>query len=228
MSSGATGGGTIVRPTTVVVREEPEVVRYTFIERAYHWINAIAYTYLLLTGLALFTPFCYWLAYVLGGPGAIRYCHPWVGLVYFFTILWMHAKWKRDMQAIPEDKEWNKNIEHYVKNEDEKMPPQGRFNAGQKQFWWVMFFSTFILLLTGIVMWFPESVPGKLHWILPIMVFLHSVTALVTIAAFIIHVYMSVWMTPGSVKAMVEGTVSEPWAKTHHRLWFEKITGRRS
>ena len=55
-------GGTVVRPTTVVVRREPELVRYTFIERAYHWINAIAYTYLLLTGLALFTPICYWLA----------------------------------------------------------------------------------------------------------------------------------------------------------------------
>ena len=165
---------------------------------------------------------------MLGGPGVIRYCHPWVGLVYFFTILWMHGKWKRDMQAIPEDKEWNKNIEHYVKNEDEKMPPQGRFNAGQKQFWWVMLFSTFILLLTGLVMWFPEKMPRDFHWVLPVMVFFHSVTALITIAAFIIHVYMSVWMTPGSVKAMVEGTVSEPWAKTHHRLWYQKITGRRS
>ena len=57
MSSGITSGGTIARPTATVVREE-QVVRYTFIERAYHWINAIAYTYLLLTGLALFTPLC--------------------------------------------------------------------------------------------------------------------------------------------------------------------------
>jgi formate dehydrogenase subunit gamma len=38
---------------------------------------------------------------------------------------------------------------------------------------------------------------------------------------------MSIWMTPGSVKAMVEGTVSPAWAKTHHRLWYQKITGRR-
>src|ERR1700744_4527566 len=144
-----TSGGTVTRSTTALPKEQ--IVRYTFIERAYHWINAIAYTYLLLTGLALFTPICYWLAYVRGGPGVIRYCHPWVGLVYFFTILWMHGKWKRDMQAIPEDKEWNKNIEHYVKNEDEKMPPQGRFNAGQKQFWWVRLDSTVSLLITGII-----------------------------------------------------------------------------
>src|SRR5580765_799549 len=219
-------GGTIARPTTAVPEEQ--VVRYTFIERAYHWINAIAYTYLLLTGLALFTPLCYWLAYVLGGPGAIRYCHPWVGLVYFITIMWMHSKWKQDMASIPEDEQWKRNIKAYAQNQDEAMPPQGRFNAGQKQFWFVMFFSTFILLITGIVMWFPEKIPHDLHWVLPITVFLHSVTALVTIAAFIIHVYMSVWMTPGSVKAMMEGNVSTAWAKTHHRLWYESITGRKN
>ena len=219
-------GGTIV-PATTVVREE-QVQRYSFIERAYHWINSIAYTYLMLTGLALFTPLAYWLGYVFGGPATMRFWHPWVGLVYFFTILWMHGKWKRDMRKIPQDDQWTKNIRAYVENNDEKMPPQERFNAGQKQFWWVMFYCTFILLITGIIMWFPEKIPPTLHWIGPVVMFIHSATALVTIAAFIIHVYMSIWVTPGSVKAMVEGNVSTTWARTHHRLWYEKITGRRN
>jgi formate dehydrogenase subunit gamma len=219
-------GGIIARPTTAV--PEDEVQRYNFAERAYHWINAIAYTYLLLTGLAIFTPLLYWLAYVLGGPATIRYWHPWIGIIYFATIFWMHRMWKRDMQKIPEDEKWSKNLRAYTENRDELMPPQGRFNAGQKQFWWVMFYCTFILLITGIIMWIPEKMPHELHWVLPITVFIHSVTALITIAAFIIHVYMSVWMTPGSMKAMVEGHVSTNWARTHHRLWYEKITGRRS
>jgi len=219
-------GGTIARPTTAI--PEDEVQRYNFAERAYHWINAIAYTYLLLTGLAIFTPLAYWLAYVLGGPATIRYWHPWIGLVYLATIFWMHRLWKRDMQKIPEDEQWSKNIRAYAENRDEVMPPQGRFNAGQKQFWWVMLYCTFILLITGIIMWIPEKMPRELHWVLPITVFIHSATALITIAAFIIHVYMSVWVTPGSVKAMVEGHVSTTWARTHHRLWYEKITGRRN
>jgi formate dehydrogenase subunit gamma len=219
-------GGIIARPTTAI--PEDEVQRYTFAERAYHWINAIAYTYLMLTGLAIFTPLAYWLAYVLGGPATIRYWHPWVGLIYLATIFWMHRMWKRDMQKIPEDERWSKNIRAYAENRDELMPPQGRFNAGQKQFWWVMLYCTFILLITGIIMWIPEKMPRELHWVLPITVFIHSATALITIAAFIIHVYMSVWVTPGSVKAMVEGHVSTRWARTHHRLWYEKITGRRN
>jgi formate dehydrogenase subunit gamma len=219
-------GGIIARPTTAI--PEDEVLRYNFAERAYHWINAIAYTYLMLTGLAIFTPLAYWLAYVLGGPATIRYWHPWIGLVYLATIFWMHRMWKRDMQKIPEDERWSKNIRAYAENRDELMPPQGRFNAGQKQFWWVMFYCTFILLITGIIMWIPEKMPRELHWVLPITVFIHSATALITIAAFIIHVYMSIWVTPGSTKAMVEGHVSTRWARTHHRLWYEKITGRRN
>jgi formate dehydrogenase subunit gamma len=219
-------GGTIARPTTAI--PEDEVQRYNFAERAYHWINAIAYTYLMLTGLAIFTPLAYWLAYVLGGPATIRYWHPWIGLIYLATIFWMHRLWKRDMQKIPEDEQWSKNIRAYAENRDELMPPQGRFNAGQKQFWWVMLYCTFILLITGIIMWIPEKMPRELHWVLPITVFIHSATALITIAAFIIHVYMSVWVTPGSMKAMVEGHVSTTWARTHHRLWYEKITGRRN
>ena len=219
-------GGTIARPTTAI--PEDEVQRYNFAERAYHWINAIAYTYLLLTGLAIFTPLAYWLAYVLGGPATIRYWHPWIGLIYLATIFWMHRMWKRDMQKIPEDERWSKNLRAYAENRDELMPPQGRFNAGQKQFWWVMLYCTIILLITGIIMWIPEKMPRELHWVLPITVFIHSATALVTIAAFIIHVYMSVWVTPGSMKAMVEGHVSTTWARTHRRLWYEKITGRRS
>ncbi|HET8888341.1 MAG TPA: formate dehydrogenase subunit gamma [Candidatus Angelobacter sp.] len=219
-------GGIIARPTTAIPEEE--VQRYNFAERAYHWINAIAYTYLMLTGLAIFTPLAYWLAYVLGGPATIRYWHPWIGLVYLATVFWMHRMWKRDMQKIPEDEQWSKHLKDYAENRDELMPPQGRFNAGQKQFWWVMLYCTFILLITGIIMWIPEKMPRELHWVLPITVFIHSATALITIAAFIIHVYMSVWVTPGSVKAMMEGHVSTSWARTHHRLWYEKITGRRS
>ena len=123
-------GGTIV-PATTVVREE-QVQRYTFIERAYHWINSFAYTYLMLTGLALFTPLAYWLGYVFGGPATMRFWHPWVGLVYFFTIIWMHGKWKRDMRKIPQDDQWTKNIRAYVENQDEKMPPAGALQRRTK------------------------------------------------------------------------------------------------
>ncbi len=221
-------GGAIVQPQSKTAVPEEQVVRYTYPERFTHWINAISYGYCLFTGLALFTPYMFWMGTVLGGGGTIRYWHPWIGLVYQASILQMHRMWRSDMVTTDADRQWSKNLEHYVKNEDEKMPPQGRFNGGQKQFYWAMFYGVLVLFVTGIVMWLPEYVPRNLHWVLPIVVFIHSATALITIAAFMIHVYMSVWVTPGSVKGMVEGKVPSAWAKAHHRLWWEKITGRKS
>jgi len=219
--------GSITHTAGSAAASGERVVRYTFAERAVHWINALSYTYCMLTGLALFTPFLYWIAAVLGGGPTVRFWHPWVGLVYVVAILWMQSKWKTDMAPIPQDEQWNKNLKNYIENKDEGAPAQGRFNAGQKTFWRVMFWCTFILLVTGIVMWFPEMMPRGLHWLLTLFVFIHSATALITIAAFIIHVYMSVWMTPGSMQAMTDGTVSGRWARAHHRLWYERITGRK-
>lgn len=218
--------GTIIRAGTRT--PEDQILRYNFAERAVHWINAIAYVYCMATGLALFTPYMFWMAAVLGGGGTVRFWHPWVGLVYLGTIFLMQYQWKGDMAPIPQDKEWDKNLKYYVQNQDEKMPPQGRFNAGQKMFWRGMFWCTLILLITGIVMWFPERMPPSAHFVLTLSVFLHSATALITIGLFIIHVYMSIWMTPGSMKAMMDGEVSTLWARTHHPLWCEKVTGRKS
>jgi formate dehydrogenase subunit gamma len=80
-----------------------------------------------------------------------------------------------------------------------------------------------LLLITGLVMWFPELVPVGLRGLLPIAVFLHEIGALVTIGAFIIHVYMGLFVVPGGFRAIVHGYVSKGWAKSHHRLWYDRI-----
>ena len=105
------------------------------------------------------------------------------------------------------------------------MPPIGRFNPGQKQFYCAMLFGTALLLITGVVMWFPEYVPRGLHGVLPVAIFLHEIGALVTIGAFIIHVYMGLFVVPGGFRAIVHGYVSRGWAKSHHRLWYNRISG---
>ena len=48
------------------------VLRYSFHERLIHWMAGISYVYLLLTGLAFWTPWLFWIAVVLGGGTAAR------------------------------------------------------------------------------------------------------------------------------------------------------------
>ena len=47
------------------------VLRYAFAERLNHWLAAFSYIYLLLTGLAFWSPWCFWIAAVLGGAAGV-------------------------------------------------------------------------------------------------------------------------------------------------------------
>ena len=58
------------------------VLRYNYRERLVHWTAGIAYLYLLLTGLAFWSPWLFWIAVVLGGPTVSRELHPWAGVIF--------------------------------------------------------------------------------------------------------------------------------------------------
>jgi formate dehydrogenase subunit gamma len=194
--------------------------RYTLSERVHHWVGSLFYIYCLITGLAFWSPYMYWMAALVGGGPTARFWHPWFGLAFTVSMVWMYAMWRRDMQITDADRRWSKAMEYYVKNEDEKLPPVGRFNYGQKLFFWLMFFGIILLLISGIGLWFVEGISWSLRWLRYIAVTVHVIAALATIGGFIIHVYMGT--------AMVRGGFTSIWAKTHHRLWYEQVTGDRT
>lgn len=210
-----------------VLRHEPpadRIQRFTWMERLMHWYTAATYLYAGLTGLAFFTPHLYWIAAILGGGPTVRFWHPILGLGFVAGIFWMHHTWAGDLRLDDDDRKWLDNVKYYITNEDEKLPPQGKYDAGQKVYYKGMLWSTVALLITGIVMWFPELMPRGGHWLLPLVAFLHAVAALVTIGGVMIHIYMSISNIPGSLKAMAEGHVSRGWAMLHAPKWYDQIT----
>jgi formate dehydrogenase subunit gamma len=142
--------------------------------------------------------------------------------------LWMHSTWHRDMEITARDKEWLRQTKDYAENRDELIPASDRFNAGQKLFYWLMYYGALALVITGAVMWFPEYIPFSLAWIREIAIPLHVCAALLTIGAFIVHVYMSLFLIPESGPAMLFGYVPAAWARTHHLLWYRRTTGEAS
>jgi formate dehydrogenase subunit gamma len=201
------------------------IPRYTYRERLMHWLTALTYTYCLLTGLAFYSPHLFWVAQVLGGGATSRFWHPFSGIGFLVVAVWMHAVWRSDMEVTDQDKRWLDRTKEYATNQDDVIPAADRFNGGQKLFYWLMYYGTFVLLITGVVMWFPEYISFSVAWIRSLAVLLHVCAALATIGGFIIHVYMSVLLVPGSVPAMLFGNVSTAWARTHHRLWYQRVTG---
>lgn len=198
------------------------IERYSFIERLCHWATGATYSYCLATGLAFYTPHLFWIAIVLGGAPTSRFLHPMIGVLFVLAAFWMHGIWHADMKITAIDKEWLNKSGNYATNNPD-VPPQDRFNAGQKVFYWVMYYGALFLVLSGLVMWFPEYVPANLHVVRAIAILIHESAALITIGGFIIHLYMGIFMVPGSVDAIVKGRVTEAWAKAHHRLWFDRV-----
>jgi formate dehydrogenase subunit gamma len=208
--------------------EDGRILRYTLVERVNHWISGLAYVYCLVTGLALWSPYMFWLAALVGGGPTARFWHPWFGLVFMASMLWMFTQWRDDMRINDADREWSKAMEHYIRNEDEDLPPIWRFNYGQKLFFWLMLYGAILLVLSGLVLWFPELIPWNLRWLRYLAVFVHVTAALATIGGFIIHVYMGTAMVRGGFTSIIRGEVSDSWAKMHHRLWYEQVKGKSS
>ena len=199
------------------------ILRYTFVERLMHWLSAVTYVYLLLTGLAFWSPWLFWIAIVLGGATISRELHPWAGLLFVAATFWMYRTWADQMRETEVDKEWWRALPHYIRNEDELVPKIGKYNAGQKSLFWGFFWCGIVLLLSGIILWFPQQVPWSLRFLRYLAVIVHPVAALLTIALFMIHLYMGLAIEGGALHSMVRGDVSKAWARAFHRLWYEKV-----
>ena len=212
-----------LRGIRVIKEIDPPIVRYGFVERAVHVAAAIVFLYALLSGLAFWTPALYWIATLLGGGFLARLLHPWSGLLLFAIVLWMFALWRHDMRTTAVDRTWRRSMLRYMRNDDRGLVPVGRFNYGQKVFFWTMVWGSVALVVSGVVLWFPDAIPRAANGVRLLAVLVHAVAALVVIGAFIVHLYMGVFVVPGSVEAIVRGTVTPEWARHHHGAWADEI-----
>jgi formate dehydrogenase subunit gamma len=215
-----------VSRSTLSSHDEEIIPRYTLGERANHWLGALSYTYLIMTGLAFWSPYLYWLAAVVGGGPTARFWHPWLGLIFTGSLFWTFKEWHVDMRVTDSDRAWAKAIPDYIQNRDDKLPPVGRFNFGQKLFFWGILGSVILLVLSGVVLWYTETLPWSLRYLRYAAILIHVSVALLTIGLFLIHVYMSAILEEGSLGSMLHGGVTRAWAWTFHRTWYYEITGK--
>jgi formate dehydrogenase subunit gamma len=54
----------------------------------------------------------------------------------------------------------------------------------------------------------------------------HSIVAFAFMAIIIAHIYLGSVGMEGAFEAMGTGEVDAQWAKEHHNLWYEEVTGR--
>jgi formate dehydrogenase subunit gamma len=199
---------------------ESKVTRFSVRERLVHWLVALAFLYAALTGLALWSPRLYWLAAVFGGGTTVRAWHPWGGIVFVFVFAAMFVAWKRQMRLDSDDRRWLRQAHRYAVNDESGLPDAGRFNAGQKSLFWMQSLSGVLLLLSGIVLWWPEVMPRPLRLS---AILIHPAAAVISIGGLIVHIYMGTAAVPKAFRGMIQGWVTPRWAESHHPKWYREI-----
>ena len=206
------------------MRKRDVIQRYDDAERINHWIVAITFILLALTGLALFHPAMFFLTSLFGGGTWTRILHPFIGLVMFIAFLALALRVWRANLLDKNDEQWLRQWEDVVNNREDRLPEVGRYNAGQKVLFWLMVGCLTVLLLSGIVIWRPYFAPVFDITVIRIAVVLHALAAFLLILGIIVHVYAAIWVK-GSVRAMMRGYVTPAWAKKHHPGWYKEVTG---
>lgn len=203
---------------------DPGVLRYTFAERLVHWVVALTFVALMVSGFALGYPRAYFLSGLFGGGQTMRFLHPWFGVAFTLGLGWMLVKWAGDMRMTATDREWARRLKTYAGTGHSGLDT-GRYNAGQKGYYWISIVGGVVLLLTGVPLWYPWLLgSGGVNQVARI---LHHVTFLLMVGGFMIHVYLSTVAFPGTVSAMTTGRVSRAWAAFHHPAWFRERDYRR-
>jgi formate dehydrogenase subunit gamma len=201
------------------------IVRYSAAERTNHWVVAICFLLLALSGLALFHPALFWLSNLFGGGTWTRILHPFIGIVLFVAFMLLIMRVWSDNRMGERDWQWLKQWREVVNNREENVPEVGRYNGGQKLLFFVLVICVFGLLLSGFAIWRPYFAPYFPIGLARLAATVHAICAFAMICAIIIHVYAGIWVK-GSVNAMTRGTVTPGWAWKHHRAWFRDVIRR--
>jgi formate dehydrogenase subunit gamma len=214
----------IVRGDTRVAPDPQgrRLLRFDAFERLNHWMTAVSFVILALTGLNLVFGRLIILPWM--GDDAFaamthwgKVLHNFVSFPFMLGILVMLFLWARANLWTRVDSEWVRRGGGLFGGEE---PPAGKFNAGQKGVFWVQILGGIVMAVTGLLLLFPfylADVEGQ-QWIQII----HAVIAAPVIAVIIGHIYLGTAGTRGSFEAMAEGSVDLNWARKHHPLWAEQ------
>jgi formate dehydrogenase subunit gamma len=210
----------------------PRVERFNIIARFSHWGHTTTFFFCLVTGLALFLDGGGWLAGFFGGYKGAGLVHR-VAAVVMTIILFVGALigykgvivWIRDLLRFGiNDIKFILLFPLDFFGFKVKMPPQTRFNGGEKGNSIVTTTMVILLAISGYIMWFPKYFPvGLARIAYPI----HDIAMVFATVMVCMHAYLGSFHPASgeSFWGMWKGTVREDWAKHHHAIWYKETYG---
>ncbi len=182
----------------------PEILFFNKFTRIVHWIGAPFFILLVVTGLLIiFGAF-------FGGGAPIRLArdiHIISAMVFAVIAVLMFLIWIKDMFPAPYDILWIFILGGYL-SKKKKPVPAGKFNAGQKAWFWLATVGGGVMAYTGYTIWGMGSAGADLDTV-RLFTIIHNVLGMVLISLVLTHIYMSLFAIKGSLQSMITGYKSK-------------------
>ena len=212
--------------------KQKEILMFSTGQRFVHWLHVAAFSLLIVTGAMLYIPWFSQSVAVGAGGNMLRLLHR-IGAIAFILvpisyILFDPKGFVADMKLIltwgKEDMGWLKAAPRYYFLGDEgAMPPQPKFNTGQKLFYLVVAVCMVGFIVTGLVMWLGLGIvsTGLFQW----SVFIHDLCAIAYAAFFLVHFMLSAVhpLMKGALNGMLFGWMPEDYVKHHHAKYYQEL-----
>ncbi len=192
-----------------------KVLAFPLYQRVIHAVAALSWVVLVPTGLIMM------FGSTFGGGTFVRFCknaHIIANFAFCVAVLPMFFMFVGRMLPSLLDIKWLMMGGGYLSKKN-VVVPAGKFNAGQKQWFYVAIFGGLTMIVSGLSMFMLSPDVESLR----VLAIVHNVGAVVCIAMFITHLYMTLFAIKGAAGSMIHGYMEEDEIYHLHNEWHKEL-----
>jgi formate dehydrogenase subunit gamma len=202
------------------------ILRFDVLERFVHWLTAVTFVILGITGLNITFGRVLLLPWM--GPDAFsawsewaKYVHNFLSFGFTLGVLLMFVMWIARNLPTAADVQWLKQGGGMFDKTNSTHAPAHKFNAGQKILFWLIILASAAMVISGFMLLFPFY-SGLTVGNMELAEIFHAVVGVLFVALILGHIYLGTVGMEGAFGAMADGNVDLNWAKEHHSLWAKE------
>jgi len=199
---------------------------FTLFNRIIHGMAAISFIIIIPTGLIMM------FGSTFGGGEFVKACkelHAVATVLFMISVVPMFLMWLKSMLFTAEDIKWFMILGGYLSKE-KKPIPAGKFNAGQKMWFWVCTIGGVAMIFTGATLYTQDLNLAVLTMfgltkieMLRLCIIVHNIVGLAMVALFFTHIYMSIFAIKGAIASIINGYKEEEEVAILHSSYYKEL-----
>ena len=168
-----------------------------------------------------------------GGGAFVRFCknaHGVATILFAISVIPMGLYWGKRMLPALYDLKWMMMVGGYL-NKKHQAIPAGKFNAGQKAWFFIAVPGGLVMIATGAAMYFMDFNDGAVASafglsqieLLRASAIIHNVLGIACAVFLLVHLYMAAVAVAGAIHSMITGYQEEEEVYTLHHYWYQEL-----